>query len=95
MTSELARLAQAAAVAAALTTLQHIWFADDTTLSREARYAMGVAAIGAGFVVACRDPDALAALFAAALGAALPPTIGYEARRRQMRAGRPPWQADR
>jgi hypothetical protein len=87
-----ARLVQAAAVAAGLTTLQHVALRD-RPLPREARYALGVAAIWSGLLVATRDRHTHAAMLAAVAGAALPPTLGYARRRAWLRARRPAWLA--
>ena len=82
MTSEI-RLARAAALAATITAIQHATLYD-TTLPREARYALGVGAILTGFAawaVPARRLDALAALCIVSAAAAAPVVAGYAWRR--------------
>ena len=79
------RYVQAAAIAASATSLQHILLVDRDDLPREVRYAMGVAAIVAGFAawaIPARAWEASGALLVAVGGAGLPVIAGYAARRR-------------
>lgn len=85
MTSEFSRLAQAAGLTAALTTAQHILLAERNDLPREARYALGVLAMIAGYAVWARDRRAVAALLVVAVAGGLPVAAGYERQRRRMR----------
>lgn len=91
MTSEFTRLAQAASLTAALTTLQHILFAERDDLPREARYALGVLAMIAGYAVWERDLRAVAALLVVAVAGGLPVAAGYERQRRRMRRRSDGW----
>lgn len=94
MTSwNLPRLAQGAALAATITTLQHVALVDSGDIPREWRYILGVGAIIAGFAVAYPERRAVIALGAASAGASIAPLLGYHARRRLLERRPTPWRA--